>query len=95
MAVEQRHQAREPISVPVRWAGGSVGQTQDLSGGGLYFLTDQVLQAGGAIDVEIELDTPEGPARLHARGEVLRVEARGERAGVAVKLSECKLVVLP
>jgi len=58
----------------------------------LYFETDSEQQVGRLIDFEIELDTPGGPMKFKARGQIVRIESLGGRAGVGVKLLASRLV---
>jgi hypothetical protein len=44
------------------------------------------------IDFEIELDTPGGPMKFKAQGQIVRIEPLGGRAGVGVKLLASRLV---
>lgn len=92
MGSGNRTQAREQVALPVRVGGGTLGVTQDISASGLFFLTDAAQQVGGQLDIEIELDTPAGPMKLKAHGQIVRIELRGDKTGVAVRLAESRLV---
>jgi hypothetical protein len=91
MLTEKRFENREPIALPVILGGNVVGTTWNLSTTGLFFETANACQVGSQIDLTIDLSTVGRPFYLKARGEVLRTQDLGERAGVAVKMSESKL----
>lgn len=89
---ESRTQTREQVALPVTVGKGKQGVTQDVSASGLFFLTDSAQRVGSQVAIEIQLDTPSGPMKLEATGEILRIEPRGGQTGVAVKLVESRLV---
>lgn len=91
---DQRLQAREQVQLPVRVDGQLLGQSQDISASGLYFLTDHTQRVGSEVVIEIALDTPSGPMKLDARGHILRIEPRGTQTGVAVRLMASQLVAV-
>ena len=87
---DQRREERIPLETPVLLATGT-GVTRDISKSGIYFLTEQALTPGGAVNFSVQLDyaCPGKPLKLKCRGEVLRVEASGAKFGVAASISEC------
>lgn len=87
---DQRSEERIPLETPILLATGT-GVTRDISKSGIYFLTEQDLSPGGALNLSVQLDyaCPGQPLKLECRGEVLRVEAMGAKFGVAAKISEC------
>lgn len=91
MGDEHRTQAREQVELPMKMNSGAWGVTQDISATGLFFLTDSAQRVGGLIEVEIALDTLSGPMRLKAQGQIVRIESRGERTGVGVKVLSSRL----
>lgn len=92
MGSENRAQTREQVALPVNVSGGELGVTQDVSASGLFFLTDNAQRVGSQLEIEIELDTPSGSMKLKARGQIVRIEPRGGKTGVAVKLTDSRLV---
>ena len=87
-----RIEPREQVTLSLQLIGGGNGVTRDISASGLYFETDSEQQVGSLIDFEIELDTPGGPMKFKARGQIVRIESLGGRAGVGVKLLVSRLV---
>ena len=67
-----------------------MGLSRDISGSGIYFVTDQSLTPGGTVKFSVKLDhiRPGKPVRLDCQGQVLRVEAAGAKLGVAASISE-------
>ena len=66
-----------------------VGVTRDFSASGVYFETDQSLAPPEPIEFFLILEHSElGPqVRVRCRGEVVRVEPKGEKTGIAVAIS--------
>lgn len=91
MKTELRTETRERIALPVQ-AGGQAGLTRDISATGLYFMTDSALRVGSAIELEIELSLATGNVRLKGQGQVVRIEPQGQQTGVAVRMTESRLV---
>lgn len=87
-----RIEPREQVTLPLQLIGGGNGVTRDISASGLYFETDSELQVGRLIDFEIELDTPGGPMKFKAQGQIVRIEPQGGRTGAGVKLLASRLV---
>ena len=87
-----RIEPREHVTLSLQLIGGGNGVTRDISASGLYFETDSEQQVGSLIDFEIELDTPGGPMKFKAQGQIVRIEPQGGRAGVGVKLLASRLV---
>ena len=91
MKNSRRSESREQVSLTLQLLGGSKGLVSDVSASGLYFEIDSVQQVGSLIDFEIELDTPGGPMKLKAQGQIVRIESQGSRSGVGVKLLSSRL----
>ena len=87
-----RIEPREQVTLSLQLIGGGNGVTRDISASGLYFETDSEQQVGNLIDFEIELDTPGGPMKFKAQGQIVRVEQQDGRAGLGVKLLASRLV---
>jgi len=91
MKNENRTEAREQISLPLKVDDGVSAVTLDVSASGLFFETDAEQQVGNLIDVEIDLDTPSGPIKFKAQGKIVRVASHGRRMGVGVELLSSRL----
>ena len=66
----------------------AMGITRDVSASGVFFETDASYAVGNAISFTLELQTPGGRMTLKCDGEIVRVEMRDARAGIAVKITE-------
>ena len=86
-----RTEAREQVSLPLKLDGGLSAVTRDISASGLFFETSSEQRLGNLIDIEIDLDTPGGPMKLKAQGQIVRIESHGRRIGVGVKLLSSRL----
>lgn len=86
MKNSRRSESREQVSLTLQLRGGEKGLISDVSASGLYFEIDTAQQVGSLIDFEIELDTPGGPMKLKAQGQIVRTESQGSRSGFGVKL---------
>lgn len=68
--------------------GNATGVTQNVSEGGLYF----EMESPGSIDSEVsfnvEMDTPLGRMKLKGNGQVMRKEPKGNRTGIALKVTD-------
>lgn len=95
MADNKRTETREDAELALRLASGASGTTRDVSKSGIYFESEAEQQVGREIDFIIDFDTPSGPMGLHARGEVVRTERRGGKAGAGVKILESKFEAGP
>lgn len=87
-----RTEFREKINLPVRLVGGGKGVTKDISATGLFFQTDNEQRMGGLVEVEIELDSPGGPMKLKAWGQIVRVEHQAGKTGMAMHFENSRLV---
>jgi hypothetical protein len=90
LSQDKRREERIRLEAPVLLASGT-GISRDISNSGIYFLTEQSLPLGGAVNFSVQLDyaCPGKPLKLECRGEVLRVEEAGAQFGVAASISEC------
>ncbi|WP_342130764.1 PilZ domain-containing protein [Hydrogenophaga sp. OTU3427] len=91
MRADQRSEPREPVSLPVTSGQGGLGVTRDISASGLFLQTDGLQVMGSLIELEIALDTPGGPMKLCATGEVVRVEVKDGKTGVGLKFVASRL----
>ena len=85
---EKRVSQRIQVEVPV-YIGQEKAVTRDVSWSGIYFLTDQFFAEGGALNFSLDLNyaLPGKPIKLDCQGEVIRIEQRGEKFGVAAKIN--------
>jgi hypothetical protein len=91
MATGQRREARIPAARPVELESG-IGITQNVSASGVFFETDLDHAEGSKINFAIELDGPQGKKlMLRCYGEIVRVERRDGKVGVAAKIVASKL----
>lgn len=84
---EHRKSDRVPTELPVD-LGTAKGRTRDISPTGIFFETDASYAFGSTISFAVELDTPTGKKVLRCYGDIVRLEPRLERVGVAVKISQ-------
>lgn len=91
MKNEHRTEPREPINLPLQMDDGVSAMTRDISATGLFFETDSEQRVGNLINFEINLDTPGGPMKLKALGQIVRLESHGSRTGVGVRLLNSRL----
>ena len=76
---------------PVRLDRG-VGVTQNVSASGVFFETNVDHAEGSKISFAIELDGPGGKKlMLRCRGEIVRVERRDGKVGVAARIVSSKV----
>lgn len=82
---DRRKAPRFQLALRVQLEEGT-GVTRDLSACGVLFETDCVFALGDVIQFAIILEhiDPSRPLRLQCRGQVVRVEQRGDTIGVAV-----------
>ena len=91
MKNELRTEPRQPVNLPLKLGDGVSAVTRDISASGLFFETSSEQRVGNLIDFEIDLDTPGGPMKLKAHGQIVRIESHGSRTGVGVKLLSSRL----
>lgn len=84
---DQRREERIITALPVD-LGTATGITRDVSASGVFFETDATYALGSEISFAVELDTPGGRMMLRCEGEIVRIEPRDARVGVAVKIVE-------
>lgn len=86
---DDRKSRRFSGKIPVMLKQGT-GMTRDYSADGVYFVTDQDVTPGEQIELVMLLDHQSLGAgvRLRCRGDVVRVEPRDDKAGVAVAISK-------
>jgi hypothetical protein len=82
---DQRAAARFDTAMPVRMEEGA-GRTQNISAQGIYFETDVEQRIGSLVNFTVEYTLYGQKHRLLCEGKVIRVEAHGDRIGVAARL---------
>ncbi|RLB68046.1 MAG: hypothetical protein DRH08_02100 [Deltaproteobacteria bacterium] len=84
---EKRASQRIQVNVPV-YIGQEEAVTRDVSWAGIYFLTDQHFVEGGDLNFSLDLayTLPGKPIKLDCQGEVIRVEKRDGKFGIAAKI---------
>ena len=91
LAMEKRGEERMSVTRPVVLARGS-GVTRNISTSGVFFETNADYAVGSKIIFAIELDGPQGEnLALRSRGEIVRIEHRAGKVGMAVKIFASKL----
>jgi hypothetical protein len=91
MTTAQRREERVLAARPVELDGGT-GITQNVSASGVFFETDLDHVEGSKISFAIEIDGPQGQKlMLRCHGEIVRVERRDGKVGVAAKIVASKL----
>jgi hypothetical protein len=87
------------VRVPAEVQGLQEGETRDISTRGLYFVTEQDVQAGSELDITLTLPaelTHGSDVFVRAAGKVVRVdprnEARNMRFGVAAVIERYDII---
>ena len=83
----QRREERVSAALPVD-LGTATGITRDVSASGVFFEIDATYALASEISFAVQLETPGGKMMLRCKGEIVRIEPRGKRVGVAVKIVE-------
>ena len=71
--------------------GNAAGVTRDVSASGVFFEIDANYRLGSKIEFAVQMDTPGGKMVLKCEGQIVRIEPRVARVGVAVKIAESSL----
>ena len=90
VSVRRTRAERVPAAQPVHLDQGT-GITRDVSASGVFFETDVNYAAGSEISFSIEIDGPVGKMMLRCQGQIVRVEQRDGKLGVAAKIIESRL----
>jgi hypothetical protein len=77
--------------MPVRLGDSLTGVTRDVSASGIFFEADCHFAKGSSIRFAIDIEAPAGNIALNCQGEIVRVEERAGRVGVAVRILESVL----
>lgn len=84
---EKRREERVPVKHVVG-ARNNQGVTRDISASGVFFEVDAIFVLGDLIDFVIEFGKQGVNFILKCIGEIVRVETRNGKVGVAVKISQ-------
>lgn len=90
---EKRSEERVFTELPVD-LGTTTGLTRDVSASGMFFEIESSYRLGNKIEFAVEMNTPGGKMLLKCEGEIMRIEPRGARVGVAVRIVESSLVAV-
>lgn len=82
---ELRVENRVPVSLPVSIASDNY-ITRDVSASGVFIEVNSSFNRGERVDFVIEFDSPGGKLFLNCIGEIVRLEKRNDKIGVAVKI---------
>jgi len=89
---ERREAARLEVRLPMELERGN-GWTRDVSASGVYFETDESFTPGAPIRFSLFLKHAfPSPFRLECTGQIVRVERREGRVGVAAAITEYRLI---
>jgi hypothetical protein len=92
MFQEQRRDPRELLALPLQLACGAQATTRDISATGLFFEMEGCHAMQGPLQFELQL--AQFGMKFTAAGEIVRIEHREGRTGVAVRLVDPRLDVL-
>ena len=81
----RRVDERIPSQFPVH-VNGVQGKSRDISASGIFFEIDENNDVGSTIQFSVQLDTPGGAINLVCEGEVIRLEKRDGKLGIAAKI---------
>jgi hypothetical protein len=86
--VGKKRAERVSRELPVN-LGNASGTTRNLSATGVFFETDATYPLlSSSMRFEMEFDTPDGRVLVKCLGEIVRLEPRNQKVGVAVKIIE-------
>lgn len=91
---ERRKEERVAVSLPVSMKN-TAEVTRDISPSGVYFEANTPFVIGERIGFVIEFNNPGGNLILKCNGEIIRVENRNSKVGVAVKFLESIMESIP
>ena len=85
-----RTEERISCGLPVD-LGSATGMTRDISASGVFFETDATYPLSSSIHFQVELNTPTCSSLVTCHGEIVRIEPRDKKVGVAVKIIEASV----
>ncbi len=83
--IERRSDERVSAELPVD-IGGTTCKTRNISASGLFFETDVACAVDRMISLAVEVTTPGSKKIWKCQGNIVRVEHRDGKIGVAVKI---------
>jgi hypothetical protein len=88
MPADKRRATRYQVALPVQLESGN-GSTRDISTSGIFFETEESFSPGAEIRFSAVLEhaVPGGPVRLRCEGQIVRVERREGKVGVAATIT--------
>ena len=86
----KKREERARVALPVDFGSGT-GVTRDISASGIFFETDESYGVGSEISLSIAFDTPGGKLMMKCQGQIVRVEHRDGKVGVAAKITASML----
>lgn len=89
MFIEQRVEPRESLALPLKLGDGCSAVTRDISASGMYLEISGAHPLNGLVVFEMHL--ADARMKLTAEGEIVRIEHRSGKTGVAVKLRAPRL----
>jgi hypothetical protein len=94
--VPGRKDERFDTTLPVRLERGG-GVARNVSATGIYFITDQALEAGATVTFALDFeDFPGGPIQVNCVGRVVRIDEQDEKKkGVAAAIQSFDFHRLP
>ena len=92
-ADKKRASQRIHIEIPV-YIGQEELVSRDVSREGIYFLSDHLFAEGGKLNFSLGFDyaLPGKPVKFGCQGEVVRVEQRHGKFGIAAKINSLQFV---
>lgn len=82
---ERRREERVAVTLPLNFA--NIDQvTRDISASGVYFEASEKYNVGDQMDFIVEFANRGGNLFLKCHGEVVRIDSRKRKVGVAVKI---------
>jgi hypothetical protein len=82
---QNRREERLPVALPINIENTQC-ITRDVSASGVFFETSSTFMIGAHVDFAIEFDSPGGKLILKCNGEIVRLEDKVGKTGVAVKI---------
>lgn len=90
--MDRREAPRLEIGLPVELERGN-GWTRDISASGVFFETDESFTPGAPIRFSLLLEhVYPSPFRLECQGQIVRVERREGKVGVAAAINSYRLI---
>lgn len=93
--IEQRRHERFPAHLTIRLDSGE-GIVQDVSAGGIYFVTDVQLEIGQELTFQLEFPhAPGGSIAATCTARIVRTEIRSTQYGIGASISAFEFRRLP